>query len=403
MKPQVSVEEQLAVIKRGAVELIEEKELVAKLKEGRPLRIKAGFDPTAPDLHLGHTVLIQKLRQFQELGHQVIFLVGDFTASIGDPSGRLKTRPPLSRAEIDKNVETYKSQVFKILDPQKTEVRFNSEWLDPLGSRGLIALSARYTLARMMEREDFSKRFKSNEPLSLHELSYPLLQGWDSVVLKADVELGGTDQKFNLLMGRQFQREEGMAPQTVLMMPLLEGTDGVQKMSKSYGNYIGIQESPKDIYGKVLSITDSLMWRYYELLSSKSSGEIEALKKAVATGAVHPKQAKMDLAREMVARFYSQAEAVAVENDFNKVFSQHGLPSDIEEVTLPTSNDTKGLIQLMTELKMATSNGEGRRLVTQGGVSINEEKVTDPMLQLACKGEYLLKVGKRKFKRVKFQ
>ncbi|MBI4412268.1 MAG: tyrosine--tRNA ligase [Deltaproteobacteria bacterium] len=397
-----SIEEQLALIKRGTVEIISEEELVAKLEKGNPLRIKAGFDPTAPDLHLGHTVLLNKLRQFQELGHQVIFLIGDFTAKIGDPSGRLSTRPPLSDAEIKKNVKTYEEQVFKILDRKKAEVRFNSEWLDKLGAAGLVKLAGRYTVARILERDDFSNRYKKGEPLSVHEFLYPLLQGWDSVVLKADVELGGTDQKFNLLVGRQFQREEGQAPQVVMTMPLLEGTDGVQKMSKSYGNYIGIDEPPKDIFGKIMSISDLLMWRYYELLSTKEISEIEAMKKKVEEGDLHPKEVKTNLAKEMVARFHSQKEAERAGVEFEAVFKSGALPEEIEEFKVHSQSDKIGLLTVMTQAGLTPSNSEARRMVVQGGVRLNREKVSDPQLQLSAKGEYLMQVGKRKIKKIKF-
>ncbi len=397
-----SIAEQLEIIKRGVVELIREEELVEKLKSGKPLRIKAGFDPTAPDLHLGHTVLLTKLKQFQDLGHQVLFLIGDFTARIGDPSGRLVTRTTLSLEEISKNVETYKSQVFKILDPQKTEVRFNSEWLDKLGSGGILGLAGRYTVARMLEREDFSKRFKNQDPLSILEFFYPILQGWDSVVLKADVELGGTDQKFNLLMGRQFQKEEKQAPQVVLMMPLLEGTDGVQKMSKSYGNTIGIQEAPKQIFGKVMSVSDELMWRYYELISSKNISEIAQMKKDVVSEKLHPKKAKVNLAKEIVSRFYSPAEADEVEKEFDEVFKKGALPEDLEVVKRSTTPKKQGLLGIMLETGLTKSNGEGRRLITQGGVRLNQEKVSDPMLEIEARGEYILQVGKRRFVKVVF-
>ncbi|EKD41905.1 MAG: hypothetical protein ACD_73C00447G0002 [uncultured bacterium] len=399
----MDVNESLKIIKRGCVEIIEEKDLVAKLKKGKPLRIKAGFDPTAPDLHLGHTVLIQKLKQFQDLGHQVIFLIGDFTARIGDPSGRSKTRPALSTDDINKNVQTYKDQVFKILDPQKTEVRFNSEWLEPLGAQGIIKLAGRYTLARMMERDDFSKRYKNEEPLSIHELLYPLLQGWDSVALKADVELGGTDQKFNLLMGRQFQREELMEPQVILTMPLLEGTDGIQKMSKSYGNYIGILEPSKDIFGKMMSISDDLMWRYYDLLSGKSSEEIDQMKVAVQAGSLHPKKAKMDLAFEITSRFQGEPEANHAQSEFEKVFAGGGVPDDVEIVCRKISPDSTSLSALLTELALTASNSDARRLIQQGGVKMNEEKVSDPQLKIPQEGEYLFQVGKRRFKKIVFE
>ncbi len=397
-----SIPEQLSIIKRGSVELIEEAELVKKLEKGIPLRIKAGFDPTAPDLHLGHTVLLTKMRQFQDLGHQVVFLIGDFTARIGDPSGRLKTRPSLSLGDIQKNVTTYKNQVFKILDPQKTEVRFNSEWLEPLGAEGMIRLAGRYTVARMLERDDFSKRFKNQEPLSIHEFLYPLLQGWDSVALKADVELGGTDQKFNLLMGRQFQREESMAPQIVLTMPLLEGTDGVQKMSKSYGNYIGIEEAPGQIFGKIMSISDELMLRYYELVSLKSLEDIQAIKKNLQDESLHPKKAKMDLAFEIVSRFHDESLAQKAQDEFEQVFSGGGLPDVIEEYSLPKSGESRGFLALLTESGLTPSNSDARRMVTQGGVTLNGQKVSDPQLKILCDGEYLVQVGKRRFKKIIF-
>jgi len=397
-----SISEQLSLIRRGAVELISEEELINKLKKGKPLRIKAGFDPTAPDLHLGHIVLLNKLRQFQELGDHVIFLVGDFTARIGDPSGRLSTRPLLSDAEIKKNVKTYEEQVFKILDRKKTEVRFNSEWLEKLGADGIVKMAGRYTVARMLERDDFAKRYKNEEPLSLHEFLYPLLQGWDSVVLKADVELGGTDQKFNLLVGRQFQREEGQAPQVVMTMPLLEGTDGVRKMSKSYGNYIGIDEPPKDIFGKIMSISDNLMWRYYELLSAKDLPEIAALKKSVEEGSRHPKTVKMDLAREMVSRFYSTKEALKAAAEFEAVFKSGALPEEIEECRFPASSKQVGLLTVMTQAGLTKSNGEARRLIEQGGVSVDQRKISDPQMQLPAEGECLIQVGKRKVKKIRF-
>jgi len=395
--------EQLQIIKRGVVEIIEEGELLKKLQKEKPLRIKVGFDPTAPDLHLGHTVLINKMRQFQDLGHQVIFLIGDFTARIGDPTGRSKTRPPLSEEDILKNVQTYTEQVFKILDPHKTEVRYNSQWLDPLGAVGLIRLAGRYTVARMLERDDFSKRYANHEPLSIHELLYPLLQGWDSVMLKADIELGGTDQKFNLLMGRQFQREEEQEPQVIATMPLLEGTDGVRKMSKSYDNYIAIQDSPGEIFGKVMSITDDLMWRYYELLSFRSMEEIQKLREEVQKETRHPKSVKESLAQELVERFHGKEASQGAIQEFQKVFSAGGLPENIEEVSYPSNEDSRGLLTLLTELGLTASNGEARRLIAQGGIRMNEEKITDPLILLPQKGSYLFQVGKRKFKKVSFQ
>ncbi len=398
-----SVSEQLEIIQRGSVEIIQLDELKKKLEEGRPLRIKAGFDPTAADLHLGHTVLLQKLKQFQNLGHEIQFLIGDYTAMIGDPSGRNETRPALSADAIAENVKTYQAQVFKILDPQKTRVVFNSEWLGKFTGQDMIRLASRYTVARMLERNDFEKRYKAGLPLAIHEFLYPLLQGWDSVVLKSDGELGGTDQKFNLLMGRTLQREEKQKEQVVLTMPLLEGTDGIQKMSKSYGNYIGIAESPHDMFGKVMSISDDLMWRYYELLSDQSLEEISQKKKNVAEGAYHPKQAKVDLAKEIIARFHSPSAAQAAEQEFEQVFKRKELPDEIEEVFLSSSDGKKSLVQLLTETGLTSSNSDARRMILQDAVSLNGEKIGDPKLELDQSGEYLLKVGKRKFKRVKFR
>ena len=398
-----SVEEQLAVIKRGTVEIIEEPQLVEKLCLGKVLRVKAGFDPTAPDLHLGHTVLLTKLRHFQELGHQVIFLIGDFTAMIGDPSGRQKTRPPLSRGEIGENVKTYQRQVFKILDPKKTETRYNSEWLYKLGTRGTVELAARYTVARLLERDDFSKRFKSGEPISFHEFLYPLLQGWDSVLLKADVELGGTDQKFNLLMGRQLQREEGQSPQVIITLPLLEGTDGVQKMSKSANNVIGIEEAAKSIFGKIMSLSDELMWRYYELLSTKEISEIEALKKSVSNGELNPKMAKIDLASELVGRYHGAKAASDAAAEFDRVFSKHGSPTDLETAVLKKTGSARGVVPLLTELGLTKSNNEARRLVVQGGFKIDEQKISDPNHLLPEAGEHLIQAGKRRFLKIVFE
>lgn len=397
-----SVEEQLEIIKRGTTEIISEEELVKKLKEGRPLRIKAGFDPTAPDLHLGHTVLINKLKQFQDLGHEVLFLIGDFTAKIGDPTGRSATRPPLTEEQINENVKTYTHQVFKILDENKTKVVFNSHWFEPQGAEGMLRLASRMTVARMLERDDFSKRFESNQPISIHEFLYPLLQGYDSVELKADVELGGTDQMFNLLVGRQLQKEEGQESQVVIMMPLLEGTDGVQKMSKSYNNYIAIFDEPKDIFGKTLSISDDLMWRYYELLSFKPMSEIQALKKTVESGNLHPKTAKVNLAKELVARFYDEKTAERAEKEFQEVFANKGIPEDIPEYQMKLEDDGLGLLGVMTQIKLTKSNGEARRLVQQGGVKINQEKMTDPQFKFTESGEYLIQAGKRRFAKVIF-
>lgn len=397
MKP---ASQQLKTLMRGVEEVIEEKEFAQRLEKGTPLRIKAGFDPTAPDLHLGHTVLIEKLRQFQDFGHQVIFLIGDYTARIGDPSGRSKTRPPLTLADIKENVKTYQDQVFKILDKSKTEVRFNSEWFENFGADGMIRLAGRYTVARMLERDDFSKRFKNNEPLSIHELLYPLLQGWDSVELKSDVELGGTDQKFNLLVGRQFQREEGMAPQSIMMMPLLEGTDGVKKMSKSFNNYIGIQESPKDIYGKTMSLTDELMWRYYQLLSHEDADTIEQLKQKVKSGQEHPKTIKSQLAKEFVARYYDQQAADQAEIEFDNIFKSKGTPDDIETIQIPFNPAGVDLISLLVSHQLVQSKSEGRRLISQNGIKVNQDKVESAQMLLVEEGEYLIQVGKRRFLKV---
>lgn len=396
----LSLNDQLELYKRGCTELLSEEELVEKLKINKPLRVKAGFDPTAPDLHLGHTVLINKLKQFQDNGHEVLFLIGDFTASIGDPSGRSATRPPLSLEQIQDNVKTYCEQVFKILDPQKTKIVYNSHWLEKLGAQGLIKLAASSTVARMLERDDFSKRYESNQPISIHEFLYPLLQGYDSVELKADVELGGNDQKFNLLMGRQLQKDAEQEPQVVLMMPLLEGTDGVKKMSKSYDNYIGIQDEPLDMFGKVLSISDDLMWRYYELLSFRPMSEIEDFKKQMAFGDLHPKAAKVMLAKEIVARFHSQDAANKAEQDFQQIFAKKEVPDDIEEFQLSLSEGDHGLLAVMTNAGMTKSNGEARRMIEQGGVKLNQEKVTDTKLHFELAGEYILQVGKRKFKKI---
>lgn len=392
-------EEQLEQIRRGSEEIISEEELLKKLTKSyetnTPLRIKAGFDPTAPDLHLGHTVLIQKLKHFQNLGHHVIFLIGDFTGMIGDPTGKNETRKALTKEEVLANAETYKEQVFKILDPEKTEVAFNSTWMEKMTSSDMIKLASQYTVARMLERDDFSKRYKENRPISIHEFMYPLVQGYDSVALKSDVELGGTDQKFNLLVGRDLQRAHDMAPQIALTMPILEGLDGVQKMSKSLNNYIGIAESPKDMFGKAMSISDELMFRYYLLLSDKSLAEIDELKKAVEGGDKHPMEAKKELAMEIVARFHSEEAAKEAREGFEQVFSKRENPDDMPEFAMST--DMK-LIDVIGKngLNFLPSNSEARRLAKQGGIYIDGEKVED-IDQCLSAGEYTLKVGKRKF------
>lgn len=400
MKP---VPEQLREIKRGISELISEAELVEKLKEGRPLRIKAGFDPTASDLHLGHTVLIQKLRQFQDLGHQVVFLIGDYTATIGDPSGRSETRPMLSEEQVRAHAKTYEEQVFKILDRGKTEVRRNSEWLSKMTALDFIHLNSKFTAARMLERDDFEKRLRENKDIALSEFTYPLLQAYDSVVLKADVELGGNDQKFNLLLGRTIQKRYDQKSQVVLTMPLLEGTDGVQKMSKSYGNYVGINEAPQEMFGKLMAITDDLMWKYYKLLSAKSLDEIERLQAQVAAGSYHPKQAKIDFAAEIVARFHSPQAAGEAALEFDKLFKKKEVPDEVEEVILSPNTGKYSLPHLLAEQVMAKSNREARDLIAQGAVKVNGEKLTDPKIELAEQGEYLIQVGKRKFKKIIFR
>jgi len=390
-----SVEEQLAIIKRGATEIISEPELIDKLKSGRPLRIKAGFDPTAKDLHLGHTVLINKLRQFQLLGHEVLFLIGDFTAGIGDPTGVSETRKMLSSEQIKENAKTYADQVFKILDKAQTTVCYNSEWLNKMSIIQFAELGAKQTVARMMERDDFKNRFKNGQDISILEFYYPLMQGYDSVVLKADIEIGGTDQKFNLLMGRTLQRRYGQAEaQVVLTMPLLEGTDGIRKMSKSYGNYIAIQDLPAEIFGKILSIPDALMWRYFELLSFRPMAEIESMQRDVKSGALHPKTAKVLLAKEIVSRFHTVDAADNAEREFNEVFANKGIPDDIAEFPLALGT---GLLEALVSAGLTTSNGEGRRLLIQGGIKVNQEKVTDLQYIFNSAGEFLVQAGKRKF------
>ena len=389
----------LEISLRGADELLPQPEWVRKLQRseatGEPLRIKLGLDPTAPDIHIGHTVVLNKMRQLQDLGHTVIFLIGDFTTTIGDPSGRNSTRPPLTREQIEVNAQTYYRQASLVLDPAKTEIRYNSEWNDPLGARGLIQLAAKYTVARMMERDDFDKRFKGGQSISVHEFLYPLLQGYDSVALRSDLELGGTDQKFNLLMGRHLQQEYGQEPQCILTMPLLEGLDGVEKMSKSKGNYIGVTEEPNAMFAKVLSISDDLMWRWYTLLSFRSLADIAALKAEVAAGR-NPKDAKVALAREITARFHSHAAADAAEQDFNNR-SKGGVPDEMPEVTL--SGAPMGIAQLLKQAGLAPSTSEGNRLIDGGGVRVDSAVVSDRGLRLDA-GRYVVQVGKRKFARV---
>jgi len=394
----INIKQQLAIIKRGADELLVEAELVEKLKKGQPLRIKAGFDPTAPDLHLGHTVLINKLRQFQELGHQVLFLIGDFTGMIGDPTGKSTTRPPLTAEQVAENAKSYTAQVFKILKPEQTEVVFNSKWLNELGAAGMLKLAASHTVARMLERDDFSKRYKSNQPIAIHEFLYPLLQGYDSVALKADVELGGTDQKFNLLMGRELQKQVGMSQQCVLTMPLLEGLDGVNKMSKSLGNYIGIAEAPEVIFAKIMSISDELMWRYIELLSFESLETISKWKVDVAAGS-NPRDIKVGFAQEIVARFHSQADADKALVDF-QTRSKGGIPDDVPEVTVTIDDASIGIAQLLKMAGLVSSTSEAFRAIEQGGVKLDSEKVSDKSLQLLKGTNITVQVGKRKFANV---
>ncbi|GAB2180078.1 tyrosine--tRNA ligase [Denitratisoma sp. agr-D3] len=389
------IQTQLALIKRGAEELLIEADLVEKLKTGRPLRIKAGFDPTAPDLHLGHTVLINKMRHFQELGHHIMFLIGDFTGMIGDPTGKNATRPPLSKEQILQNAQTYREQVFKILDPEKTEVCFNSAWFDQFGAAGMIKLAAHHTVARMLERDDFAKRYGANQPIAIHEFLYPLCQGYDSVAMKADVELGGTDQKFNLLVGRELQKHYGQTPQCVLMMPLLVGLDGVNKMSKSLGNYIGIAEAPREIFGKLMSISDELMWRYYDLLSFQSNDAIAKLKGEVAAGR-NPRDAKVLLAQEIVARFHSQAAAEDALADFEARFQRGAIPDDIPEVKVPAGP----IPQVLKQAGLVASTSEALRMIEGGGVRIDGEKVENKGLQLDAGVSVVLQVGKRKYAKV---
>ena len=387
----------LAEIKRGAEEILIEDELVEKLKSGKKLKIKAGFDPTAPDLHLGHTVLINKMKTFQDLGHEVIFLIGDFTGMIGDPTGKNVTRKPLTREDVLANAETYKEQVFKILDPAKTTVAFNSTWMEKLGAAGMIKLAANQTVARMLERDDFKKRYNGGQPIAIHEFLYPLVQGWDSVALESDVELGGTDQRFNLLMGRELQKVEGQKPQTVLMMPLLEGTDGVQKMSKSLGNYIGITDSPNDMFGKVMSISDVLMWRYYDLLSSLSIEQINAQKERVEQG-TNPRDIKIELAKELIARFHSEEDAQAAHNDFIQRFQKKALPDEIPDLTITIAEDTILIANLLKEANLVASTSEAMRMIKQGAVKLNgEDKITDTKLEIAKGTTAIYQVGKRKF------
>jgi tyrosyl-tRNA synthetase len=390
----------IQTIRRGSNELIVEEELAKKLASGRPLRVKLGLDPTAPDLHLGHTVVINKLRDFQQLGHQVQFLIGDFTGMIGDPSGKNQTRPALSREEILANAQTYREQVFKILDAERTQILFNSEWSDKLGAEGMIRLASRYTVARLLERDDFSKRFRNNQPIAVHELLYPLMQGYDSVAMKADVELGGTDQKFNLLVGRELQKDYGQEPQCVLTMPLLEGLDGRDKMSKSLGNYIGIAEPAREMFGKLMSISDDLMWRYIELLSFQSAATVERWKAEVRDGR-NPREIKVAFAKEIVARFQGRPAADAAQEEFEQRFRHGVLPEDMPEVTLQAPAEGLPIAQLLKLAQLTTSTSEATRAIEQGGVRIDGERVSDRNLRLAPGRTLTVQVGKRKFARVR--
>ncbi len=394
-----ALQAQLDIIRRGADEVLIEAELVAKLQENRPLRVKAGFDPTAPDLHLGHTVVLTKMRQLQDMGHHIMFLIGDFTGMIGDPSGKNTTRPPLTPEQVQANAKTYAEQVFKILDPEKTEICFNSHWLGQLGADGMLKLAASTTVARMLERDDFHKRFHSNQPISIHEFMYPLMQGYDSVAMKADIELGGTDQKFNLLMGRTLQQQHGQKPQCVIMMPLLEGLDGVNKMSKSLGNYIGVSEPANEIFGKTMSVSDTLMWRWFDLLSLRSTQEIATLKAEVEAGR-NPRDAKVMLAQELVARFHDQAAADAALADFEARFQKNAIPDDLPEITVTAEEGQIAIARLLKEAGLVASTSEALRMIDQGAVKADGERVSDKGLQLVSGTCTVFQVGKRKFAKV---
>jgi tyrosyl-tRNA synthetase len=395
----ISEKDAMQQFKRGCDEILLEDELQAKLQRGKPLRIKAGFDPTAPDLHLGHTVLINKMRQFQEQGHHIMFLIGDFTGMIGDPSGKSATRPALTPEQISQNAETYQKQVFKILDPQTTEICFNSSWHGPRSSADMIRLASRHTVARMLERDDFSRRYRNNQPISIHEFLYPLVQGWDSVEMKADVELGGTDQKFNLLVGRELMKAEGMEPQVIITMPILEGLDGVQKMSKSLGNYIGIEDAANDMFGKIMSISDELMWRYFELLSFRPMSEIEQFQRDIAAG-TNPRDIKFLLAEEIIARFHSAAAAEAAKQDFITRFTRGALPDDMPEIEIKLEQDTIGIAALLKQSGLTDGTSDSFRMIKQGAVKLDGEKVSDRGLELERGSVVVAQVGKRKFKRI---
>ncbi|MHA7840321.1 MAG: tyrosine--tRNA ligase [Gammaproteobacteria bacterium] len=395
------MEQTLEALKRGVEEILVEDEFKARLAAGKPLRVKAGFDPTAPDLHLGHTVLMNKMRQFQSLGHEVIFLIGDFTGMIGDPSGKSETRKPLTPEEVLINAATYQDQVFKILDPEKTQVRFNSEWMKEKSAADMVTLAGRYTVARMLERDDFSKRFKGEQPIAIHEFLYPLVQGYDSVALHSDVELGGTDQKFNLLLGRELQKQHGQAPQVVLTMPLLEGLDGVKKMSKSLNNYIGINELPQTMFGKLMSISDELMWRYLELLSFESNATLQQWQHEVREGA-NPRDVKVRLAKEIITRFHNAAAADKAEADFIARFKHGAMPDNIPEITVTVEEGSMAISQVLKTVGLTASTGEANRLITQGGVRVDNERVSDRNVNFSAGEEHIFQVGKRKFAKVQF-
>jgi len=399
----MDIKEQLNLIKKGAEEIIREEELIEKLKKKKTLKVKAGFDPTAPDLHLGHTVLIQKLKHFQDLGHDIHFLIGDFTGMIGDPTGKSETRKPLTEEEVKKNAETYKEQIFKILDESKTKIVFNSEWLSKLNAVDIVKLCSKYTVARMLERDDFAKRFKNNISISIHEFLYPLFQGYDSVAIEADVELGGTDQKFNLLVGRDLQKDYGQEPQVILTMPILEGLDGKNKMSKSLGNYIGITEHPNDMYGKLMSISDDLMIRYYELLSDISVEDFEKLKQGIKNNTIHPMDAKKKLAFEIVSRFHGYEKAKEAEEYFTKLFTKKEIPDDLATTEYISSKEKIWICELLKDIGMVSSNSEARRLIKQGAIKIDNEKVTDQNYELPKGFEGIIKVGKKKIKKVQIK
>jgi tyrosyl-tRNA synthetase len=393
------IQEQIAELVRGSDEVLPEDGLAAKLKQKRPLVVKAGFDPTAPDLHIGHTVLINKMRRFQEFGHEVVFLIGDFTGMIGDPSGKNSTRPPLSPEEIKANAETYQAQIYKILDEKTTRIDFNSRWMGPMDAAGLVKLASHHTVARMLERDDFNKRYTNGQPISIHEFLYPIVQGYDSVALKADVELGGTDQKFNLLVGRQLQQDYGQDPQIVMTMPLLEGLDGVQKMSKSLGNYVGITDAPGEMFGKIMSVSDELMWRYFELLSFRTLDDITGLKQRVADG-LNPRDAKFELAHEIVERFHDAAAASAANREFVARFQQGAMPDDMPELSLPSKDGRLGIAHLLKQAGLVSSTSEAFRMIKQGAVKIDGVKVEDRALEIDAGSTCIYQVGKRKFSRV---